>query len=115
AGPVFDALLSGFFEDESALGAAERELVIVALFTGTTPPWMLAVHVYMGLMEGLGVERIAAAVLLSAIYRHGIAALTEAIAVVERTLRVMRDHDERGGGAIRTAAVLGALRGAWPG
>src|SRR5262245_22776090 len=96
AAPLFAALSGTFFEQQTLLGAGERELVIIALFTGTTPAWMLAVHVYIGLMEGLGVEKIAGAVLLSAMYRHGVAAYTEAIAVVERSLSVMRDIAEQG-------------------
>src|SRR5690349_14807031 len=94
AAPFLDALLGGFFEGDRVFSPAERELLVIALFTGTTPAWMLAVHIYMGLMEGLCVDKMASAVLLAAMYVRGVAAYTASIAVVERTLVLLRDAAE---------------------
>lgn len=110
AAPFVDALVGGFFEDRGLLRPAERELLIVALFANTVPAWMLAVHVYVGLMEGLCVEQIAGAVLLSAMYKHGLAAYTQSISVVERTLRLLKEAAGRGEEERQTAAVISSLQ-----
>lgn len=105
-----DALLEGFFVAGGPLAPDQRELVILALFTGVAPRWMVAVHVYVGLVEGLEVDAIAGAVLLSAIYSRGMAAYTATIRDVTWALGRLAVVAGDPARAPTVEAVLAALR-----
>lgn len=114
AAPLFASLTGVFFERQDLLSPAERELLVIALFSDGVPAWMLAVHVYLGLMEGLTPEKVAASALLAATYRRGVAAFTQAIAVISRALSVLSRLSNEGDETCDTARILRELRREFP-
>jgi len=89
--------------------AANRERCLVTLLAAHGNAFQLAVHVYVGLMEGITPEELADLVFLAGIYA-GIARMTESLDTANATLevltRVAADESRPPGFAV----VLGALR-----
>lgn len=86
--PWAEAIRDTFYS-EGSLTPAQRELSLVTLLAYRGPALPFATHVYTGLMEGLSVAEICGAIGLAGCYA-GLTAYTEGMAVVRKTLNVMK-------------------------
>ncbi len=98
-----------FFHDQKHMRAERRELCVLSMLTVLRAPDQLAIHVYWGLMVGLGIDDVANAIFLGgdyggvAAYHSGLAGCSAALRSMERTATVA--------GPVITAAVAAAPAG----
>lgn len=111
AAPAIEGWLGLFYEQGeqreqgTLLQPAHRELVLNALLAAERHHRELAVHVYWGLMEGLGPEQLAATFLLIGMYA-GIDAYRSAIRVMQSVCRTLHELAATGGVAAETENVI---------
>jgi len=114
-----DAIEEAFYEnlpsdlvarDRKALSLQDRERIIIALLTSREERLLLAIHLYIALMEGVAPEELAHIIFLSGIYT-GVSGFTQGIGVLETTLGLLEELG-RAPDAVRRhpLAVLGALQ-----
>ena len=98
--------------DGERIAARDRERTLIALLASqsTGHSLMLAVHLYWGLMEGLGVAEIADTLALSGVYM-GLPHYTAALGTLTGTLKILGDLVARGA-ALDSRSVVGALKAA---
>lgn len=108
AAPAVESWLGLFYEQGALLEPAQRELVLNALLATEGRRLEVAVHVYWGLMEGLGPEQLAATFLLVGMYA-GIDAYRSAIRVMHSVCRTLHELAATGGAAAETENVIREL------
>ncbi|HEX2572039.1 MAG TPA: carboxymuconolactone decarboxylase family protein [Polyangia bacterium] len=108
AAPAVEGWLGLFYEQGALLEPAQRELVLNALLAAEGHRREVAIHVYWGLMEGLGPEQLAATFLLIGMYA-GIDAYRSAIRVMQSVCRTLRELAATGGVAVETENVIREL------
>ena len=108
AAAIWEALRDGFYwPGEERLPPVDRERCIISLLAQQRANGELAIHFYWGLMEGLEVEEMADILVLAGHYA-GISLYSNAIALLEQVLCVMRDLPAEDD-ALGSLAVVGAL------
>ena len=97
--------------DGKRIASKDRERTLIALLASqsTGHSFMLAVHLYWGLMEGLSIAEIADTLALSGVYM-GLPHYTAALGTLTGTLKILSDLVERGV-ALDSKSVVGALKG----
>lgn len=106
-GPWAAETAGTFFERPGPLSAKDRERCVIAFLALTGPPMSLGVHVYWGLMEGLGVDEICHVMALAACY-GGLPKVAQGLIVVEklaRQLAVIAQTEDCGPRRVLTALV----------
>lgn len=88
AAPFVDSIVGTFYEAGAGLPVLDRERVLIALLAAKSADFTLAMHFYLGLMEGLAVEEIAQVLLLVGAY-DGIDCFTDGLFNLRRTLRLL--------------------------
>jgi alkylhydroperoxidase/carboxymuconolactone decarboxylase family protein YurZ len=106
--PWAEAIRDTFY-GEHGLTPPQRELSIITLLAYRGPVLPFATHVYTGLMEGLSVAEICGAIGLAGCYA-GLTTYTESMAVVRKTLDVLKRMASQDAGA---EAVLMAIAAAF--
>ena len=106
--PAVEGWLGLFYEQGTLLEPAQRELVLNALLAAERHHRELAIHVYWGLMEGLGPEQLAATFLLIGMYA-GIDAYRSAIRVMQSVCRTLHELAAASGVAVETENVIREL------
>jgi alkylhydroperoxidase/carboxymuconolactone decarboxylase family protein YurZ len=84
---------STFFDRPGALAPKDRERCIITLLAYNGPALSLGVHVYWGLMEGLGVDEVCQAVALAGCY-GGLPACARGLLVVNRVMALLQRVSE---------------------
>ncbi len=91
AGPWVTEAGSYFYKDASHMSPRRRELCVLSMLTTMRLPDQLAIHVYWGLMVGLGVDEVCDALFLGGDY-GGIAAYTTAIKTAGASLASLQQQ-----------------------
>jgi alkylhydroperoxidase/carboxymuconolactone decarboxylase family protein YurZ len=86
------AIAAPFYDTKAILKPIDRERCLIALIATSGPPISLAMHVYWGLMEGLGVEEILHILALTGCY-GGLPRTMFGIETMHRTLRALAAVD----------------------
>jgi alkylhydroperoxidase/carboxymuconolactone decarboxylase family protein YurZ len=94
------------------LAAVDRERCILVLEAARGGRFTLAVHVYVGLMEGLAVEEIAQLLLLAGVYA-GVGVFAGGLQLLVRVLSTLEEV-VAARGPLGVEAVFAALRSACP-
>lgn len=105
----------GYLYDARHLKPADRERTLVALLASQSaaPSLMLSIHLYWGLMEGLGVVELADVLALSGAYT-GLPRYTAGLITLRRTLDSLVALAAPADAKLDPAAVIGALFKAFP-
>ncbi len=118
--PYVDAINDAFYSIDlpddavadprrKALSVPDRERCLIALLGARGAPWALAVHVYVGLMEGIVSEEIAHIIYLAGIY-SGVSNLIAGIATESAVLDVL----EHTTGALDPGTISKAIQAKFP-
>jgi alkylhydroperoxidase/carboxymuconolactone decarboxylase family protein YurZ len=100
------AIDATFYQSDRPLAPRDRERCLIAILSLGSPPLSLAIHVYWGLMEGLGVDELRHVVALAACY-GGVPRLAHGLPIVDRVVALLTRCVDRG--TVSSAAVLFAL------
>ena len=99
------ALETAFWDDDNKLASNDRERVLIALLAGRADDLALAIHLYMGWLEGIEPEEIGEILFLGGVY-NGINTMTRSLEVYRRTFDVVERLDPKE----KFDKALGALK-----
>jgi alkylhydroperoxidase/carboxymuconolactone decarboxylase family protein YurZ len=115
AGPYVEGIARALYPtgtNVAPLAPVDRERCVLALLAARGGRFTLAMHVYVGLMEGLAAEEVAHILLLAGVYA-GIGAFADGLQVLVRALAALETLVAKGG-PLDAAAIVPALRTAFP-
>jgi len=88
------ALETAFYDDDNKLASDDRERVLITLLASRADDLALAIHIYMGWLEGIEPEEIGELLFLGGIY-NGVNTMTRSLGVYRRTFEVVEGLDPK--------------------
>ena len=102
-----------FIPEQGDLQPDDRQRCLVALLATRPEQFPLAIHTYIGLMEGIAIEEMRNIFFLVGVY-SGVPGMVNGIDVLERVLGIINDHQaEAEQGKASQAAIVGELKEAF--